>query len=99
MRRNGRIGEFVSVYLNEVQKAVYVASDGGRVCRPLLIVERGGGHHVSDECCIESRYVIPSLTSSFVACINQYTYSDYVDIYLQEGFYSLRSISIALAAR
>jgi hypothetical protein len=41
MRRNGRIGEFVSVYLNVVQKAVYVASDGGRVCRPLLIVENG----------------------------------------------------------
>ena len=37
MRRAGRIGEFVSVYINENQKAVYVASDGGRVCRPLLI--------------------------------------------------------------
>jgi hypothetical protein len=29
------------VYLNLVQKAVYVASDGGRVCRPLLVVENG----------------------------------------------------------
>jgi len=41
LRRKGRIGEFVSVYLNIVQKTVYIASDGGRVCRPLLIVEKG----------------------------------------------------------
>ena len=44
MRRKGYIGEFVSVYLTDVQKAVYVASDGGRVCRPLLIVENGANH-------------------------------------------------------
>jgi DNA-directed RNA polymerase III subunit RPC2 len=41
LRRKGRIGEFVSVYLNIIQKAVYIASDGGRVCRPLLVVESG----------------------------------------------------------
>ena len=41
MRRKGIIGEFVSVYLNVVQKAVYIATDGGRVCRPLLIVQNG----------------------------------------------------------
>lgn len=41
LRRRGRVGEFVSVYLNDVQKAVYIASDGGRVCRPLLVVEKG----------------------------------------------------------
>ena len=35
------IGEFVSVYLNLVQKAVYISSDGGRVCRPLLVLEYG----------------------------------------------------------
>ena len=40
LRRAGRIGEFISVYINENQKAVYVASDGGRVCRPLLIVDK-----------------------------------------------------------
>ncbi len=44
MRRQGKTGEFVSVYLNTVQKAVYVASDGGRVCRPLLVVENGKIH-------------------------------------------------------
>lgn len=44
MRRKGIIGEFVSVYLNVVQKAVYIATDGGRVCRPLLIVQNGVLH-------------------------------------------------------
>lgn len=42
LRRVGRVGEFVSVYLNVVQKAVYIASDGGRVCRPLLVLGTGG---------------------------------------------------------
>lgn len=41
LRRHGKIGEFVSVYLNLVQKAVYISADSGRVCRPLLIVEKG----------------------------------------------------------
>ena len=41
MRRRGLIGEFVSIYLNEKQSSVYIATDGGRVCRPLLIVENG----------------------------------------------------------
>jgi len=39
MRRKNFIGEFVSVYLNETQKSVHIASDEGRVCRPLLIVD------------------------------------------------------------
>lgn len=41
LRRAGRIGEFVSIYLHDLQKSVYVASDGGRVCRPLLIAAAG----------------------------------------------------------
>lgn len=40
LRRRGRIGEFVSVYLNIVQRCVYLASDGGRVCRPLLVLDK-----------------------------------------------------------
>jgi len=39
MRRQGMAGEFVSVYLHESQRAIHIASDGGRVCRPLLIVD------------------------------------------------------------
>jgi DNA-directed RNA polymerase III subunit RPC2 len=39
MRRRGLAGEFVSVYLHDAQRAVHLATDGGRVCRPLLIVD------------------------------------------------------------
>ncbi|KAL9691069.1 hypothetical protein QQ045_011486 [Rhodiola kirilowii] len=41
LRRAGIIGEFVSVFVNEKQHCVYIASDGGRVCRPLIIVDNG----------------------------------------------------------
>ncbi|KAI3910734.1 hypothetical protein MKW92_015065 [Papaver armeniacum] len=40
-RRAGKIGEFISVYVNEKQQCVYIASDGGRVCRPLVIADKG----------------------------------------------------------
>jgi len=43
MRRRGLAGEFVSVYLHEEQRAVHLATDGGRVCRPLIIVDRETG--------------------------------------------------------
>lgn len=39
LRRQGQAGEFVSVYLHEGQRAVHIATDGGRVCRPLIIVD------------------------------------------------------------
>ncbi|CAG8489235.1 12877_t:CDS:10 [Ambispora leptoticha] len=39
IRRHGGISEFVSIYTNHHQKTIYIASDGGRVCRPLIIVE------------------------------------------------------------
>lgn len=41
MRRAGRVREFVSIYKNEKHKAIYISSDGGRLCRPLIIVENG----------------------------------------------------------
>ncbi|XP_042436786.1 DNA-directed RNA polymerase III subunit 2-like isoform X1 [Zingiber officinale] len=41
LRRRGKIGEFVSIFVNEEQNCVYIASDGGRVCRPLVIADRG----------------------------------------------------------
>jgi DNA-directed RNA polymerase III subunit RPC2 len=43
MRRQGLAGEFVSVSLNEGQRAVHIATDGGRVCRPLIIVDETSG--------------------------------------------------------
>ncbi|RUP47964.1 DNA-directed RNA polymerase III subunit RPC2 [Jimgerdemannia flammicorona] len=39
LRRAGRVSEFVSIYVNEHIKTVNIASDGGRICRPLIIVE------------------------------------------------------------
>lgn len=39
LRRQGQMGEFVSLYLHDGQKAVHIATDGGRVCRPLIIVD------------------------------------------------------------
>nr|ODO04045.1 DNA-directed RNA polymerase III subunit RPC2 [Cryptococcus depauperatus CBS 7855] len=41
LRRAGRTSEFVSIYINHHQKVIYIASDGGRICRPMIIVEKG----------------------------------------------------------
>jgi len=41
IRRAGRLPEFVSVYVSEEHRAVYLASDGGRLTRPCIIVENG----------------------------------------------------------
>jgi DNA-directed RNA polymerase III subunit RPC2 len=43
LRRRGLAGEFVSFYLHEGQRAVHIATDGGRVCRPLIIVDEVTG--------------------------------------------------------
>ena len=39
MRRSGRLSEFISICPNHHQRCVFIASDGGRVCRPYIIVE------------------------------------------------------------
>ncbi|TFY79941.1 hypothetical protein EWM64_g4074 [Hericium alpestre] len=41
LRRAGRVSEFVSVYINHHHRTVNIASDGGRICRPTIIVENG----------------------------------------------------------
>ncbi|KAK3187779.1 hypothetical protein Dsin_027340 [Dipteronia sinensis] len=41
LRRAAKIGEFVSIFVHEKQRCVYIASDGGRVCRPLVIADKG----------------------------------------------------------
>ncbi|KAH9624107.1 hypothetical protein KSS87_020572 [Heliosperma pusillum] len=52
LRRAGKVGEFVSVFVNEKQRCVYIASDGGRVCRPLVIADKGVSrikqHHMQE---------------------------------------------------
>ena len=39
LRRMGRISEFVSIYINHHHAAVHIATDEGRICRPLIVVE------------------------------------------------------------
>ena len=41
MRRSGRISEFVSIYINHHHRGVHIATDEGRICRPLIVVEKG----------------------------------------------------------
>ena len=41
LRRTGRVSEFVGISLNGHQKAVHIATDEGRICRPLIVVEKG----------------------------------------------------------
>ena len=41
IRRSGQIDALISIYLDENRNSVNIASDGGRVCRPLLVVNNG----------------------------------------------------------
>eukprot|EP00835_Amoeboradix_gromovi_P003771 NODE_262_length_12566_cov_0.133392.p1 type:complete len:873 gc:universal NODE_262_length_12566_cov_0.133392:8770-11388(+) len=41
IRRSGKISEFVSINKQEKHQSIQISCDGGRVCRPLLIVENG----------------------------------------------------------
>ncbi|CAG8980315.1 hypothetical protein HYALB_00013147 [Hymenoscyphus albidus] len=38
-RRMGRVSEYVSIYINNHTNAVHIATDEGRICRPLIVVE------------------------------------------------------------
>lgn len=39
LRRKRYISEFVSVFVSHTHRCVYISSDGGRLCRPYIIVE------------------------------------------------------------
>ncbi|KAI2503730.1 DNA dependent RNA polymerase [Fragilaria crotonensis] len=54
MRRQGMTGEFVSVYIHDGHRAVYIATDGGRVCRPLIIVDEETGVPVMKQYHVEA---------------------------------------------
>jgi DNA-directed RNA polymerase III subunit RPC2 len=41
LRRHGKIDSLVSVYRTAKFQTINISSDGGRVCRPLIIVEKG----------------------------------------------------------
>jgi DNA-directed RNA polymerase III subunit RPC2 len=40
-RRMGRMSEFVSIYINHHHNGVHIATDEGRICRPMIVVENG----------------------------------------------------------
>ena len=41
LRRRGLLRAFVSIHLNAAHQAIYIATDGGRLSRPLVVVEKG----------------------------------------------------------
>ncbi|XP_034950653.1 DNA-directed RNA polymerase III subunit RPC2 [Chelonus insularis] len=41
LRRKGLVNAFVSIYLQHKHKCVQISSDGGRLCRPYIIVKNG----------------------------------------------------------
>ncbi|XP_039299777.1 DNA-directed RNA polymerase III subunit RPC2 [Nilaparvata lugens] len=52
LRRCGRINQFVSIYTQHKHRCVYISCDGGRLCRPYIIVEKGipmvTGRHIEE---------------------------------------------------
>ncbi|XP_065222297.1 DNA-directed RNA polymerase III subunit RPC2 [Planococcus citri] len=41
LRRFGKISSFISIYANHDQRNICISSDGGRLCRPYIIVSNG----------------------------------------------------------
>ncbi|XP_035230876.1 DNA-directed RNA polymerase III subunit RPC2-like, partial [Stegodyphus dumicola] len=41
LRRAGYLHEFISVFPHHTHRCIYIATDGGRLCRPYIIVEKG----------------------------------------------------------
>lgn len=70
MRRAGRVSEFVSVFINDHQKTINLSSDGGRICRPLIIVEnrqpRVSQQHINVGASFKWRHEILVLTYHIV---------------------------------
>lgn len=40
-RRMGRVSEFVSIHINDHLNSMHISTDEGRICRPLIVVEKG----------------------------------------------------------
>lgn len=52
LRRQGRISEFISISTNSLHRAVYIATDGGRLCRPYIILDPDTG-----KCFIDNKHM------------------------------------------
>ncbi|CAK9302948.1 unnamed protein product [Gordionus sp. m RMFG-2023] len=42
LRRKGFLDPYVSIYYNTSHKCVYISTDGGRICRPYIVVDQVG---------------------------------------------------------
>ena len=49
LRRAGRIDSLISIYRTTTNRTVNISSDGGRVCRPLIVVEKGKSLVTADD--------------------------------------------------
>lgn len=49
LRRNMRKYAFVSVYPKHLHRSVYISTDGGRLCRPYIIIDQNGESRVNKE--------------------------------------------------
>ncbi|KAG8953380.1 DNA-directed RNA polymerase III core subunit ret1 [Tulasnella sp. 408] len=65
VRRAGRINEFVSIYINHHHRTVHIASDGGRICRPLIIVEGGRPTVTADHIRASNNFLLKTGSVSF----------------------------------
>jgi DNA-directed RNA polymerase III subunit RPC2 len=57
LRRARRFSEFVSIYVNHHHRTVHIASDGGRICRPMIIVERGRSKVTSEHTMVSTSFL------------------------------------------
>uniref|UniRef100_A0AC35TZ87 DNA-directed RNA polymerase subunit beta n=1 Tax=Rhabditophanes sp. KR3021 TaxID=114890 RepID=A0AC35TZ87_9BILA len=52
VRRSGLLNEYISVSSNIQQKSIFISSDGGRLCRPYVIIKNGKSlikqHHLDE---------------------------------------------------
>ncbi|KAJ5071462.1 intein-containing DNA-directed RNA polymerase iii subunit rpc2 precursor [Anaeramoeba ignava] len=49
LRRWAQIAEFVSIFFNEKKNFIEISCDGGRLCRPLIIVDKNGKPRITKE--------------------------------------------------
>lgn len=47
LRRSNKINEFVSISVNHLHKALYIATDSGRLCRPYIIIRPDGAPKIT----------------------------------------------------
>jgi DNA-directed RNA polymerase III subunit RPC2 len=56
LRRTGHLSEFVSVFVNQYQSAIHIACDGGRICRPAIIVSDGKSRVTEEHLQVDPRF-------------------------------------------